>query len=172
MGGETSRFNLIGTLSGENTTYQAFLTSYSLNLFGNPTYFLNDPINGDQIEQEDARWIFGGRVDNSRDLEWSNHEVVFRTGADLRFDAISDINLFLTSDRDRLSAIRTDSVDELRIGAYADVEVSRSDKLRTSVGLRADQYSWDVTSLRAANSGSGSDAILSPNFSLAYALND
>ncbi len=172
VGGETSRFNLIGTLSGENTTYQAFLTSYSLNLFGNPTYFLNDPINGDQIEQEDARWIFGGRVDNSRDLEWSNHEVVFRTGADLRFDAISDINLFLTSDRDRLSAIRTDSVDELSIGAYADVEVSRSDKLRTSVGLRADQYSWDVTSLRAANSGSGSDAILSPNFSLAYALND
>lgn len=172
VGGETSRFNLIGTLSGENTTYQAFLTSYSLNLFGNPTYFLNDPINGDQIEQEDARWIFGGRVDNSRDLEWSNHEVVFRTGADLRFDAISDINLFLTSDRDRLSAIRTDSVDELSIGAYADVEVSWSDKLRTSVGLRADQYSWDVTSLRAANSGSGSDAILSPKFSLAYALND
>ena len=172
VGGETSRFNLIGTLSGENTTHQAFLTSYSLNLFGNPTYFLNDPINGDQIEQEDARWIFGGRVDNSRDLEWSNHEVVFRTGADLRFDAISDINLFLTSDRDRLSAIRTDSVDELSIGAYADVEVSWSDKLRTPVGLRADQYSWDVTSLRAANSGSGSDAILSPKFSLAYALND
>ena len=172
VGGETSRFNLIGTLSGENTTHQAFLTSYSLNLFGNPTYFLNDPINGDQIEQEDARWIFGGRVDNSRDLEWSNHEVVFRTGADLRFDAISDVNLFLTSDRDRLSAIRTDSVDELSIGAYADVEVSWSDKLRTSVGLRADQYSWDVTSLRAANSGSGSDAILSPKFSLAYALND
>ena len=41
VGGETSRFNLIGTLTGDQTSYQAFITNYSLNLFGNPTYFLS-----------------------------------------------------------------------------------------------------------------------------------
>ena len=136
VGGETFRHNLIATLTGDRTSYQAFATKYGLNLFGNPTYFLNDPVNGDQIEQEDRRWIFGGRVDHDRDLQWHDRDVVLRVGADTRFDKISDVNLFLTNDRNRISSVRNDSVDELSVGAYADVEVSWTDRFRTSLGLR------------------------------------
>ena len=153
VGGETSRYNIIATLTGDRTRYQAFLTRYELNLFGNPTYFLNDPLNGDQIEQEDRRWILGGRVDHDLDLVWHDKVVTLKVGADTRFDRISDVNLYLTSGRNRLSSVRHDSVNELSIGTYADVETRWTGKFRTSIGLRADHYSWDVRALRNENSG-------------------
>lgn len=172
VGGETSRFNLIGTLTGDRTSYQAFVTKYSLNLFGNPTYFLNDPLNGDQIEQEDGRWIIGGRVDQDRNLKWFGKAVFLKVGANTRFDKISDVNLYLTSNRNRLSAVRNDSVDELSIGTYADVEINWTDQFRTTLGLRADHYRWDVFALRSENSGTGADSIVSPKLSFAYNFND
>lgn len=172
VGGETSRLNLIANLAGDRTSYQAFITKYSLNLFGNPTYFLNDPVNGDQIEQEDRRWIVGARVDHDRNLEWSGKDIVLNVGADTRLDKISDVNLFLTNNRNRLSAVRNDSVDELSIGVYADAEFNWTDQFRTTLGLRADHYSWDVTALRSENSGSGSDSIVNPKLSIAYNFND
>ncbi|MGI9204597.1 MAG: TonB-dependent receptor [Woeseiaceae bacterium] len=172
VGGETFRYNLIGTLTGDNTSYQAFATKYGLNLYGNPTYFLNDPVNGDQIEQEDRRWIFGGRVDHDRDLRWQERDVILKVGADTRFDQISDVNLFLTNNRNRLSAVRNDSVDEFSVGAYADAEVAWTDQFRTSLGVRVDHFSWDVNALRSENSGSGSDSIVNPKLSIAYNFND
>ena len=172
VGGETSRFNLIATLAGDQTRYQAFMSKYSLNLFGNPTYFLSNPINGDQIEQEDNRWIFGGRVDHDRSVNWNDNDVVLKIGAETRYDNISDVNLFLTSGRERLSAVRNDSVNELSVAAYVDAEFNWSDRFRTTLGLRADHYSWDVSALRSENSGSGSDSIVSPKLSFAYSFND
>jgi hypothetical protein len=170
VGGKTSRFNLIGSLSGERAAYQAFFTDYSLNLFGNPTYYLNDSVNGDQIEQEDRRWIVGGRVDHDRNLELGSKAALLRIGADTRFDRITDVNLYLTSNRNRLSPVRNDSVDEFSLSAYADVEVNWTDRLRTTLGLRADFFSWDVTALRSENSGAGSDTIVNPKLGIAYNL--
>jgi outer membrane receptor protein involved in Fe transport len=172
VGGETSRFNLIANLEGDRTSYQAFASKYSLNLFGNPTYFLNDAINGDQIEQEDGRWILGGRVDSTKDLQWGNRDVALAVGADTRYDRISDVNLFLTSHRSRSSSVRADDVDEFSVGAYADVQVSWTEQLRTTLGLRTDHYRWDVTALRSENSGSGSDTIVNPKIGIAYNFND
>lgn len=172
VGGETSRFNLIASLSGDQTYYQAFVTKYSLNLFGNPTYFLSDPVNGDEIEQEDGRWIFGGRVDQDRNLRLNGKDIALKIGADTRFDRISDVNLYLTSGRNRLSTVRRDSVDELSVGAYVDAEFNWTDQFRMTLGLRADHYRWDVSAIRSENSGSGSASIASPKFSLAYSINN
>jgi hypothetical protein len=172
VGGDTHRFNLIGSLSGENTTYQAFVSGYGLTLYGNPTYWLNDPVNGDQIEQEDARWIAGGRADSTGDLNWSGLPVVVNFGGDLRYDRIDDVNLYLTSARERLSTVRDDAVDQFSAGAYAEAEVSWTDRLRTTIGVRADHFRWDVSALRPENSGSGHDTIVNPKLAIAYSLDD
>jgi hypothetical protein len=172
VGGETERFNLIGSLQGDNTYYQAFATSYALNLFGNSTYYLNDPVHGDQIEQEDERWIVGGRIDHERSLDWTNKEIFLTVGTDLRYDSISKVNLYNTSMRERLSTVRQDAVDEISAGAYVDLEVGWTDKLRTTFGLRGDFYSWDVNALRPENSGSSSDYIVNPKLGIAYIVND
>ena len=172
VGGKTHRFNLIGLLSNEATTWQAFATSYALNLFGNPTYFLNDPVNGDQIEQEDSRWIFGGRVDQSRELQTFEHPASLRIGADVRFDAIDDVNLHATTSRQRHLTIRDDAVDELSVGAYASVEIDWTRKIRTVTGVRADWFNWDVSAATTENSGSGSDSIVTPKLSIIYSPSD
>ena len=171
-GGETRRSSFIVNLDTERTSFNAFASRYDLNLFGNPTYFLNDPVNGDQIEQEDSRWVFGGRVDHRQDREWWGRNVTLSLGADLRFDSISDLNLFQTSERQRLSTVRDDDVDELSLGLYVQAEFQLTEQLRASLGLRSDSFSWDVDARREANSGSGSASNVDPKLALAYALND
>src|SRR5439155_11582319 len=39
---------------------QAYIQHYKLNLFSDFTFFLNDPVKGDGIEQDDDRYIYGG----------------------------------------------------------------------------------------------------------------
>jgi outer membrane receptor protein involved in Fe transport len=39
-----------------------YLQNYQLDLFSNFTFFLNDPVNGDGIEQNDDRYVYGGHV--------------------------------------------------------------------------------------------------------------
>ena len=171
VGGATSRINLIANVSGQDTRYNVFASAYELNLYGNPTYFLNDPANGDQIEQEDRRTVVGGRVD-SRRLVGASGAVTLEFGGDLRFDRIDDVNLFRTSNRRRLSTVRNDAVDELSVGLYAQVEYALSERLRATLGLRADHFSWDVDAARRENSGSGSATNLDPKLGLAFAPND
>lgn len=49
-------------------------------------------------------------------------------------------------------------------GLFAQSEIEWTPKFRTTVGVRADIYQFDVTSDLAANSGSGSDTMASPKF--------
>lgn len=172
VGGKTHRFNLIGQLANDSTTWQAFASQYTLDLYSNPTYFLGDPVNGDQIEQQDDRWIFGGRVEHLSELHSFKRPAALRFGADLRFDAVNDVNLNSTAFRQRLVTIRNDKVKELSVGAYLSLEYEWTEKLRTVAGLRADRFDWDVMAEASENSGSGSDSIVTPKFSLVYAISD
>ena len=74
VGGKSSRLNFIINLSGESIDYKAFLSRYSLNLFQNPTYFLGDSVNGDQVEQVDSRWTAGGSILYERPNYWFGKE--------------------------------------------------------------------------------------------------
>ena len=172
LGGMTDRYELTGSLNGENWRAMAYVVDYDFALYSNFTYLLEDPLQGDQFEQIDQRRIYGARADGERDAELFDNPVVFRWGGDLRYDDIGAVGLFSTQERQRTNTIRQDSVDELSASAYGDVAFLLTDALRASVGLRADFYDWDVTALRSANSGSGNDALLSPKFNLAYRATD
>ena len=71
-----------------------------------------------------------------------------------------------------MSTVWNDSVNELSLGTYAELAVAWTDKLRTTLGVRGDFFSWDVSAIRTENSGSGSDAIVAPKISIAYNIND
>ena len=69
-GGTTGRRNLNLTFrsKGRNNsdfTAQAYFSRYDFKLFSNFTFFLEDPINGDMIEQIDDRQLFGFKSDYS-----------------------------------------------------------------------------------------------------------
>jgi hypothetical protein len=63
-GGHTQRANLNVDYiwkpsEDQRLTAHAYLTYYELSLFNNFTFFLNDPINGDEINQRDRRFLAG-----------------------------------------------------------------------------------------------------------------
>ena len=173
-GGESSRYSVSGSMihsfdEGRQLHAHAYAIDYDLNLFSNFTYFLDDPVNGDQFEQVDDRTILGGDV-SYRWAASSDSDTTYTVGMSLRRDDISEVGLHRTSNRERLSTVRSDSVLETSIGAWAQVETNWNDRLRTQFGLRADHYDFDVDSDLLANSGNASDTILAPKFSVVYAL--
>ncbi|WP_084419484.1 TonB-dependent receptor [Henriciella litoralis] len=171
LGGETSRYSIAGSASffhedGGETRLEAFAVDYDFSLFSNFTYFLDDPVNGDEFEQIDERTYYGATVRHSQPV---SDKLTLRVGGEVRFDDISDIGLFKTADRVRLSTTRRDKVEELSFAAWAEGEYALTDTLRATLGLRADYYDADVTAISLpANGGSANDSILSPSVALAW----
>ncbi len=167
LGGRTDRYSLTGNIGNDQWQAMAYVIDYDFGLYSNFTYFLDDPVNGDQFEQVDDRRIYGLRLEGSSDtlpmLSW---------GGDIRYDDIRKVGLFKTSERERRETVRTDSVDQFSASAYADVEFNPAEDLRASVGIRADYFAWDVSALRSENSGDGDDLLFSPKVNIAYRLNE
>lgn len=167
-GGRTYKYSFVadGQWSGPNasTRATAYAFRYGLNLISNFTYFLDDPDNGDQIEQEDRRNVFGGRVTYRRLGTFLDRHVESAAGLQLRHDNIGNTALYKTIARRRVNAIRADAVDQTGLGIFGQTEIEWSRVFRTTLGLRGDVEWYDVTSSNPVNSGSGSDGLLSPKF--------
>ncbi len=144
------------------------LFNYALNLYSNFTYFLDDPINGDQFEQVDKRHIVGGSNLNKYYGEIFNFDNILSLGMQVRSDFIPTVALNKTAGRKNLSTVREDEVQETALGIYTKNETKWHPKVRTNVGLRADGYYFDVDSNNENNSGSDTDGILSPKGNIIF----
>lgn len=168
LGGKTTRLGAVINGTAGSTRYNAFATWYDFRLVSNFTYFLEDPVDGDQFVQIDRRWVLGGSVDHRFDLG----SVDLTLGANLRHDAISRVGLFNSVDGVATTPIRTDSVDETGFGLFASGEVTLAPGLRAILGLRYDFIAYDVSADLSFNSGDGNDGILAPKASLAWRVTD
>ena len=146
------------------TRIMGYALDYRLFLFSNFTYFLDDPVNGDQFEQADDRFVAGLQMDRQWALSWREREVELAMGLQARGDDIAN-GLFHTRERERLSTARQDEVRQLGAGPYIQARVRWSPWLRTVTGLRADYYRADVESNVPENSGTEDDFLLSPKLS-------
>src|SRR5712691_1954287 len=169
-GGRTSRFSLYSECSykGDKSLTQAnaYLIYYRLHLFSNFTFFLDDPVNGDQFEQSDRRVVAGGNVSQTWFTNWLKASMDHTLGLQVRHDAIPEVALFQTRQRDRLSTTRNDNVHETSVGFYYQNQTQWLPKVRTVLGLREDVFVFDVNSDIAVNSGNKTDSIFSPKLSL------
>jgi len=165
-GGNTNRFSLSARMAqtdgGGQWKANGYVVKYGLDLYNNFTWFLTDPVNGDQFHQRDDRIYGGGGV--SRTIQGSLFgrptETVF--GVQSRYD---DITLALTNtvQRQFLSNVLVDHVSEGNAGVYVENTVHWTDWLRTTAGWRGDYYAASVDSiLQQANSGTDKVAIGSP----------
>ncbi|MFN7984509.1 MAG: TonB-dependent receptor [Vicinamibacterales bacterium] len=165
-GGDTYRYS--GSFewqrsSGTATTkVVAYSIGYNLNLFSNFTYFLDDPINGDQFHQADHRFITGGRVSYRRIGHLFGHDTQNTLGLQLRNDDIPKVGLYHTAGRQLLETIREDAVVETSAAAYAQNETAWTPWLRTVAGLRTDGYHFNVKADLAENSGTRTSGLVSP----------
>ena len=102
------RLNGIGSANSE-TKITAYGFYYDLNLFSDFTYFLDDPIKGDQFEQQDRRWVAGFDAHHSIFSQWFGRKVETTFGLQLRNDWVHN-GLFRTEDR-----VRTDKYRHQRL---------------------------------------------------------
>src|SRR6266568_112411 len=156
---------------GEISRFGAYAIKYKLNLFSNFTYFLRDPMNGDQFEQVDDRNIFGIEPSWMLSGKWDERQYVNKLGLQLRRDNIGNVALYDTVARQRvssLSTVREDKVNQTGLGLYYENRLQWNNVFRTVAGIRTDFYRADVTSSLAANSGSSSDHITSPKLNFIF----
>jgi outer membrane receptor protein involved in Fe transport len=172
LGGDSHRYSLAGSFELDNWDLNLYASSYYMSLINNPTYVLKNPTDGDEFEQEDERRLFGGALRNDAEMELFGLPTTRRIGADLRYDDVNELNLFNTISKRRTSSVREDEAEELSIGLFSEWEISLSEQLRATVGVRIDYYDFDVEALRPQNSGSDSDSLWQPNFGLAYRYSD
>ena len=170
LGGESTRYSLMGSWDREHangrTHADFYVGYYDLDLFSNFTYFLSDPVDGDQFEQKDKRWFIGGEV--RREWELGNKNT-FTLGLQTRNDFLDDIGLYNTKDHERIGIVREDDVKVSTVGIYATGEYHVNDWFRLQPSLRADAFHFDVNaSSDPTNSGTDTDAIVSPKLSLIF----
>ncbi|WP_245652769.1 TonB-dependent receptor [Methylophilus rhizosphaerae] len=169
-GGDSSRYSLSFAKQhrDEHGGWQmsAYAVRSQLDLYSNFTYFLNDPVNGDQFNQREKRTILGVSLSKSWLGELAGIPVENKLGVQTRYDKLSPVALYNTAQTQRLSVIRSDKVEESSAGLYAENTLWWHEKLRTVAGLRYDRYQFDVRSSIRGNSGNTGDGITSPKLSV------
>ncbi|MEM7351189.1 MAG: TonB-dependent receptor [Acidobacteriota bacterium] len=167
--GSTARYSLAATVhrstANSLTRWRGYLVGYDFDLISNFTYFLEDPVDGDQFQQVDQRWVGGGEMWHHWHGHWGGRDVEHVAGVQLRYDDI-DNGLFRTRDRVRLATVREDAIRQGSGGLFLRTMVHWSDVVRTRLGARVDYLSVDVDSNLGVNSGSEDDVVVSPKLSL------
>ncbi|WP_420869869.1 TonB-dependent receptor domain-containing protein [Bradyrhizobium septentrionale] len=164
-GGTSSRFSLSGNWAQSSEYGQTKLNAYvirsSLQLYNDFTYFLDDPVNGDQFSQTDKRTVYGFDASHAVDVRVAGIDTQTRVGVQTRYDDIN-VGLFKTVQREILSTVRNDQVQEGSVGLWADTTARWTDWLRTTVGIREDYFAGHVLSDTPQNSGNAQAAMTSP----------
>ena len=170
-GGTSTRANLDFSWVHSGTDGQAqvnlYALYYRLGLYSDFTYFLVDPIHGDQFSQRDRRGVFGG----SGSREWISQVAGAKVTTTVGFQERSDIvnlGLFHTEDRGVINPVDLSSVHEYSGGLFAQCKVQLTDWLRIQAGLRADGARFDVDDSNPLNSGIRDAAILSPKLNIVF----
>jgi hypothetical protein len=171
-GGATQRYSLsgswrrIGARSSQNV--QLFGVYSDLTLFSNFTYFLDNPVQGDQFSQTDRRTIVGGNVTHTQQVDAFGIGHTLKAGLQTRFDVIDGVGLYHTQNRVRFATVRQDDVRESGSGVFLEAESRWHPRFRSVIGARVDAYSFDVSSDTPENSGRRAAGIVSPKASLIF----
>lgn len=93
-GGYTSRTNIsIDHIKLINNNMfaktMAFYSNYDFELFSNFTFFLEDPVNGDQIRQKEKRNIYGVQSTIFQNVNSQRNPIDLSYGIGLRYDNIN-----------------------------------------------------------------------------------
>ncbi|MBL8488595.1 MAG: TonB-dependent receptor, partial [Rhodocyclaceae bacterium] len=169
-GGRTSRYSLSGEWArgdaASRTRASAYAIRSALDLWSNFTFFMDNPVLGDQFLQSERRHVLGGQAAHTWFADFLGRPAEFTVGTQVRRDRLDPVALRLDSARRTHTTVREDTVTQTSAALHAEGLVYWTDWLRSIVGLRADHYAFDITSSLPANSGRTSDRIASPKFSL------
>ena len=148
-GGQSKRwslsFNRVHRSENDLAQFSAYVIRYTLDLYSTFTYYLDDPLNGDQMLQHDDRVVYGFNGSNT----WfgtlgSAIPTTTLVGIQARLDDIRDVRIDATRQRQYLYTRQNAGVLESNGALYLENSTSWTEKLRTVVGLREDVFDFDV----------------------------
>ena len=140
----TARLNYhYDNTSGGQFFANAYGQYYRLDLFTNFTFFLNDPVNGDGIQQADRRVMYGGDIGYKQRGEVLGVPSIGTVGFQTRVD---NIHARLGTQTTRLpNGPTTDSdILEASYAPFVKAEVQPTSWMRLAGGLRAETFTFDV----------------------------
>ncbi len=147
-GGTTSRENVnmeytYGEGTDQEFKIQGYSSWYDFRLFSNFTFWLNDPVNGDMIEQVDKRNILGVNTHYIYRQRLGNILSQTTVGGGLRADNI-DVSLWHSPDRIRKTLKTDDGISERSLFLWVEEDLIFNTKWRMQIGLRGDYFTFNV----------------------------
>ena len=176
-GGNSQRYSLQAEWHRERAQSKTKITLYGfyydLDLFSDFTYYLDDPIKGDQFEQQDRRWVVGLDAHHTIAAHWFGRNVENTFGLQVRNDWINnglyraqnrvrtnknDINacnddpIAACDSNPNLVAVLPAATDVNRftdtmVGFYVENKIQWAEKLRSVLALRGDEAIYNVSNL-------------------------
>ncbi|WP_115901195.1 TonB-dependent receptor [Tenacibaculum gallaicum] len=178
-GGTTSRTNInlehSKVLKNDvSVTSNVFYSNYNFNLFSNFTFFLDDPVNGDQIKQTENRDIFGFNTQFKKKTYISNTPVELTFGTGLRADIADNLELSHTLQRKEvLDQIQLGKVNQTNYYAFVNSEFEFG-KFMVAPALRLDylKFNYNDYLLDEYKTFSKSQVVVNPKVNLTYTPNE
>jgi hypothetical protein len=170
-GGAAHRYSISGawqkTDDGAATRVNAYLIDNKLALFSNFTYFLDNPIDGDQFAQPDRRRTAGMNASRNWRIAGLGLESENTIGLQLQTDNIFN-GLLNTKARQTIGVTREDHIVESSGALYAENATRWQPWLRTVAGLRADAYRFKVNGDNLLNAGTTTQNIVNPKLAVVF----
>lgn len=174
-GGNTSRNNVLVNYDktiDENTTIRnkVYMSQYDFELYSNFTFFLEDPINGDQIKQKENRIIYGFNSDYEESFLKEKFKGSWQAGISLRNDQSKKVELSHTLNRTEvLEQIQLGNINETNLGAYLGTTIDVN-KWTFNPSVRLDYFNFQYNDalLTTYKTQEETKAIVSPKFNILY----
>ncbi|PPD34972.1 MAG: TonB-dependent receptor [Methylomonas sp.] len=171
-GGNSQRYSLSTEWHRQDENSATKLMAYGLytqmDLYSNFTYFLNDPVRGDQFAQPDQRWVSGLKASHSFFHHIGDADSESTFGLQIRNDNIHN-GLLLTQAQVRYDTVREDDVWVTGVSPYAENNTRWNDWLRTSLGVRFDGFRFNVANSNIPeNNGNTTDGLVSPKLGIVF----
>ncbi len=174
-GGNTERYNANVVLvhhfrDGTVWENQAYYSRYIFNLYSDFTFYLDDPVNGDEINQAESRQLLGYSSRVSRKYLFRNWSLQSFYGVGLRYDMTTDSRLAHVVQRRYLSDIQLGDITESNASGYIQQQASIG-KWLIDAGVRWDylhfHYADKLHTLQLPGQGK---SIVSPKLNVQYTI--
>ena len=140
----TARLNYhYDTTSGGQFFANAYGQYYRLDLYTNFTFFLNDSVNGDGIQQSDRRVMYGGDIGYKQRGEVLGLPSIGTIGFQTRVDNIH-ARLGTQTKRTPTGTTTDSDVLEASNAPFVKAELQPTSWMRLAGGLRAETFTFDV----------------------------
>ena len=177
-GGLTSRSNIWVNHTKQLNEHErlkskAFISKYDFELYSNFTFFLVDPVNGDQIKQKESRTILGAESVYGRTFHIEDHDIQlsFDAGLGFRYDDVNDVELSRTKNRrETLERLAFGDIDELNGYLFLNSNF-KTKKWTLNPGMRLDYFKFDYVDflVDSYETLSKTRVIFSPKFNTIFA---